>query len=47
MRSAFKHLLRTVVGGVVVAGVLLVTMEIGASQGAGAAGQIPRTAGPI
>jgi len=44
MPHAFTHLLSTILGGVVVAGVLLVTTQTGASQTAGAAGQIPRTA---
>jgi hypothetical protein len=44
MRNAVKHPLSTVVGGVVVAGVLLLTMQTGESQSGGAAGQIPRTA---
>jgi hypothetical protein len=44
MRTALRHLLSTVAGGVVVAAVLLLTMQTGESQSPGAAGQIPRTA---
>jgi hypothetical protein len=43
MRNALRQLLSTVIGGVVVAGVLLLTMQTGESQTAGA-GQFPRTA---
>jgi hypothetical protein len=45
MRSAVTHLLGTIGGGVVVAGVLLLSTQTGESQGVGTAGQIPRTAG--
>lgn len=44
MRNAMRHLLSAVAGGAVVAGVLLLSTQIGKSQSAGTAGQIPRTA---